>query len=170
MARGSNVTSTSLGLSTLILLASIPAAHALKYQQWFYWYDRPTEPTLSNLSTGICKSEVEAYWQAAVQGAYNGSNAVTWCYLAEDCLLANMRPSFIQNYQAGAVILGILVCNSSRPVLPGANNAIVLANSSSNSGASNSRSLSPIHPPPLPFLSTFHWRSIRLANSNLHVR
>ena len=102
--------SASFLFFALILLAALPPTHALKYEQWFYWYNRPGDGTLSNLSTGLCKDEVQAYWQAAKQGSYNGSGSVTWCYLAEDCLLANMRPSYIQNYQAGAVILGILVC------------------------------------------------------------
>ena len=101
--------SASLVISLVVLLASIPAVHALKYQNWFYWYNRPGDGTLSILSTGICKEPIEAYWAAAEPGTFNGLNAVQWCYLAEDCMLDNMRSSYLQNYQAGAVILGIMV-------------------------------------------------------------
>ena len=103
-------------LYAIILIALVPATQALKYEHWFFWYDRPGEGTLTELSTGLCKEPIEAYWAAATRGSFNGSTAVTWCYLAEDCMLANLRPSYLQNYQAGAVILGILVCMQLSPI------------------------------------------------------
>lgn len=99
-------------LSTLFLLAALPIVQAEKFRNWFYWYDRADPGQvgyLTNLSTTVCNDTVQAYWQSEALGEYNGSGPLGWCYIVEDCMLANMRPSYIQNYQAGAVILGILV-------------------------------------------------------------
>ena len=93
----------------LLIVASLPAVYAYKYEEWFYWYDRPSDGTLTNLSRGLCNESLYGYWNASAFGSYAGQNAVQWCYRVEDCILGAMRPSYIQNYQAGNVILGIMV-------------------------------------------------------------
>lgn len=95
---------------TILLLAFLPCTYARKYDAWFYWYDRPGDGTLSNLSQGLCSPQLYGYRNAsALDTVYKGQGVVQWCYDVEDYILDAMRPSYLQNYQAGNVILGIMV-------------------------------------------------------------
>ena len=91
-------------LSFLAALSLASCASAQKYQEWLHWYDR--DEYLTNLSTITCNATLRAYLNASQVG--NAGDRRTWCYIHEDCLLENMRPSYLQNYQSAAVILGVM--------------------------------------------------------------
>ena len=111
----------SLFLSFL-LLGGVSAA---KYQEWFWWYVR--DGTFPSIVQDTCKNEYDNYMNSTStpDRRFNGSGSGQWCvciggvpslcytanklqYFVEDCILAHLRPSYLTNYQAAAVIFGIL--------------------------------------------------------------
>jgi hypothetical protein len=98
-------------LAFIAIFASLPAVQATKFETWYYWYNHGDNMTLSNLASGECKSYVDGYFQSKSMpnDQTRGIGSVSWCYMVEDCMLDKMRPSYLQNYQAAAVIFGIMV-------------------------------------------------------------
>ena len=91
-------------LHLLIVFVSLASyASAFKYQGWLHWYNR--SGYMDTLSTVTCNQTLNAYLASACA---NDDQQVNLCYLHEDCLLDNIRSSFLQNYQSAAVILGIM--------------------------------------------------------------
>ena len=112
----------SLFLSFL-LSSNVSAA---KYQQWFWWYVR--DGTFPHVAQDVCKKEYDGYMTSLTtpNTRFEGFAAYEWCvcvrrcpltcyhgadhmqYFVEDCILDNIRSSYQMNYQAAAVVLGVL--------------------------------------------------------------
>ena len=91
-------------LSFIAAFSLASCASAMKYREWLHWYDR--DGYLTNLSTITCNETLRTYTDVTQAG--RSGDAVYWCYLHEDCLLEHIRPSYLQNYQSAAVILGVM--------------------------------------------------------------
>ena len=154
-----------------------PCVRAYKYEEFFYWYDRPgvPPPSLSYSSGVVCNESLNAYLQAASSstGQFNGTGSVELCYVHEDCLLGEIRASWMANYQSAAVILGIMVRRVAASFLclpyPRTDH-LHPAHSSRFPRPSDFGDLVAIHPPTAPVLPAKRWSTGCVATANVRVR
>jgi hypothetical protein len=77
--------------------------------QFRNWYPKYSE-MLSDYSTGACNVTYNDYQTSynAPAGSYDSSLLLIICYQHEDCLLENIAPNIMVNFQSATVILGLM--------------------------------------------------------------